>query len=135
MFILQKDILPGKQYRDGMLPGFFLASRRTGRHLPVRGNGTGIARVNFAKRFWVQGNGMFYLFDSSMPGSFRRDVILDASLSCKFGKNDAGETSLNARDLLNRRKDTRVTMTGEYASSIKSGVLGRSAYISTSYSF
>jgi hypothetical protein len=101
----------------------------------VSENLSGTARANFAKRFWLHGSGSFYLFDSSMPGSFRREVILDASLSCKFGKEDRGEVGLRANDLLNRQRSTVVSMTEDYASTRSTGVLGRSAYVFATYTF
>jgi hypothetical protein len=96
---------------------------------------SGNLRVNFAQRFWVQGNGSFYLYDSSMPGTFRRDVILDSSLSYKFGKNDRGEFGLHFNDILNRRRSTVATMTEDYAGVRTTGVLGRSARVFARYSF
>ena len=101
----------------------------------VSENLSGNLRMNFARRFWVQGNGTFNLFDSSMPGTFHRDVILNASLSYKFGKNDRGELGLHLDDMLNRRRSTTVTMTEDYTSTRSTGLLGRSARVFARYSF
>lgn len=88
----------------------------------------GTLRVNFLKRFWVQGDGNYSYSNTTREGMRIEQTILNLSVSCKFGKDDMGEVSLHANDLLDRTKSLTVTTTDDYIRVMRSDLFGRSFY-------
>ena len=90
-------------------------------------------RVNFLKRLWVRCNAYYHYYNTNQPGMRNEYFTLNADLACKFGKNDAGEISINGGDLLNTVSNFEVKNNYDYVSSVWNQVFGRSIYLKFSY--
>lgn len=114
----------GRSTRDGALV-----------YESVREDLTGSLRVNFLKRLWFQGR-LTYLFQNTTRPSTRNEhLILNASVACRFGKEDAGEISLGCHDLLNRTSAYTHSLLDDHVRSTWQRIFGRSLSVSISYRF
>lgn len=92
-------------------------------------------RVNFLKRWWIQGDGSYAFSDTTREGMRNEQTILNLSLSCKFGKEDRGEVSLSGNDLLNRTRNLVITSTDDYIRVSRTDQFGRSVYLKVGFRF
>ena len=95
----------------------------------------GRIRWNFIKRLWLKADGSYRYRNSTMPGTELQEVILNAELTCMFGKNDAGSIGIHANDLLNQARAFTVQMENDRISVQRRTILGRNIFVSFSYKF
>lgn len=96
----------------------------------------GSVRVNFLKRLWLDTDVSYTIMRTdgdSAPGY--DDLIWNAGISSRLGKNQQFELGLVCNDILNSRNPWSIIMTDDYIQTGKSSIFGRSLVLSFKYSF
>ncbi|PKP42637.1 MAG: hypothetical protein CVT93_04240 [Bacteroidetes bacterium HGW-Bacteroidetes-10] len=92
-------------------------------------------RINFMENFWWSNNIIFQFYNANLPNSYRKEIIMNTSLSCKFGKNNNGVLTLAINDMFNQAKSIIITIEDAYIKKVRDEIFGRSIYLSFSYIF
>jgi hypothetical protein len=87
------------------------------------------------ENFWWSNNIIFQFYNANLPNSYRKEIIMNTSLSCKFGKNNNGVLTLAINDMFNQAKSIIITIEDAYIKKVRDEIFGRSIYLSFSYIF
>ena len=93
-----------------------------------------LMKFNFLKRMWLSLHAG-YLYSMTTSGYKISSIPTTASISCKFGKNDSMEIGLSCEDIINRNRNSSVSVSDEYVRYLYDKIFGRSICLRFVYNF